>query len=182
MGVSIKKAPEQTASLEQIQALGNETRLRMYHHFTEGPRSEAEIAALLGVAPRSLYYHIRILLDVGLIRQVGVRHIAKKPQAIYEAVASGVLLDSKKAGAEGRAAIAQNAKSILRIASREFEAAILGGSDLTLINRQRLYLTAESATAFREALDALLDSYSEPAEGTEPVCFTSVLAPRRKGG
>ncbi|MBC8066496.1 MAG: helix-turn-helix transcriptional regulator [Chlorobia bacterium] len=157
-------------------------RLRMFHHFTEGKRSEAEIAQLIGVAPRSLYYHIRILLDVGLIQQVGVRHVAKKPQAIYEATSGRILLDSKQAGAQSRKAIAQNIKSVLRIAAREVEAALsseeAGASDWGSMTRQRLCLTEESAVAFRVALDALTDAYSKQVEGGKTVCFTAVLAPR----
>lgn len=154
----------------------------MLHYLTEGERSEAEIAELLGVAPRSLYYHVRILLEVGLIRQVGVRHVAKKPQALYEAIASRILLNSKQAGPESRQAIAQNVKSVLRIASREMEAALSNEeywlSDWRYMTRQRLCLTEESALAFREALDELVDAYSKPVEGGKTVCFTAVFAPR----
>jgi DNA-binding transcriptional ArsR family regulator len=177
----MKPESNHTATLEQIQALGNETRLRIFHYLTEGECSEAELAERIGVPAKSLYYHIRLLLKVNLIRQTGMRQVAKKPQALYRAVADNITLGSKEMGAEGRAAVAQNVRSVLRIASREVSAAMAeeGSAELCAFTRQRLILTKESIARFRADLDDLTEAYSQPVEGGLVVCFTAAVAPRK---
>lgn len=49
-----------------------------------GARSVREIASLLGVKPSSLYHHIELLLDVGLIELAGSRLVNRRQEKLYQ--------------------------------------------------------------------------------------------------
>jgi DNA-binding transcriptional ArsR family regulator len=48
------------------------------------PCSVGEIAARLGRQPETLYYHVDILLDAGLVRAAGSRPAGRRDEALYE--------------------------------------------------------------------------------------------------
>ncbi|MBS1716116.1 MAG: helix-turn-helix domain-containing protein [Armatimonadetes bacterium] len=180
----MKRKVEILPNLDQIQALGSETRLRLFHFFTEGELSEVEVAEKLGVPPKSLYYHIRILLKAGLIHQTGVRQHAKKPQALYRAVSDSVTLTPNWGDGKQREASIRNYKAILRIAAREIEWAMQDEetAELCSLTRKRLNLTPESARRFDEELAALIEKFSRVDGPGRTVCFTAVSATRPPAG
>ncbi len=51
-----------------------------------GPQSVARIGEALGRAPDSLYYHLRKLVKVGLLRETRDENLGKRGEATYETV------------------------------------------------------------------------------------------------
>lgn len=56
----------------------------------ETPRSMAELADVVGRPANRLYYHVRLLVDAGLIRQVGTRASGRHTERIFGRAATRV--------------------------------------------------------------------------------------------
>src|ERR1043166_3387722 len=50
------------------------------------PSSATELGRLLHKSPATILYHIKALVEVGLVVQVGTRATARKPEALYQAI------------------------------------------------------------------------------------------------
>lgn len=96
----------------QIHALASAVRLAMVDTLEGvGPCSVGELAGILGVAPDSLYYHLRILEKRGLVKRSG---------AVVDAVNASVELAYDATSAPNRRAIVRVAAAIVRAALRAF--------------------------------------------------------------
>jgi DNA-binding transcriptional ArsR family regulator len=65
-----------------LAALYDPLRYRLFR-LLEEPRSVAELAAEVDMAANRLYYHLRRLVDVGLVRQVDARANGRHTERIY---------------------------------------------------------------------------------------------------
>lgn len=83
------------------------------------PLPIGEIAAILGRRPTSLYYHVRALVDAGLIIERGVRAKARTHERLYSARPMRVRYDL--ASRAGRDALNVLSASMHRVARRDFE-------------------------------------------------------------
>ena len=73
---------------EQIAALASPARVEILDILASlGVSSVAAIAAALGRPADALYYHLRFLVRVGLVRQVGKGRGRRREQALYKTVA-----------------------------------------------------------------------------------------------
>src|SRR5687768_3363058 len=74
---------------EQLKALVSPIRGALVGAFGAfGPASVAEIANILDLPVKSIYYQVRILMSLGLLRQVGTRGEGRKEEALIDSVAS----------------------------------------------------------------------------------------------
>jgi predicted transcriptional regulator len=81
-------------SQEQTSCLVSPLRQELLGAFIRfGPAAVDEIAQKLGRRAKSLYYHVDLMERVGLLRKVGERPTAKRPEALYDAVSERVLFD-----------------------------------------------------------------------------------------
>lgn len=146
----------------------------------------AELAALLDRPADALYFHVRRLVRVGLVRECGSRRDGRHIAAVYDVAARPVRMsyaDPAPAKAVG-AVIA----SALRTATREFAAAVedqrrdlpgpgrpkgLWGA------RVKGWLTPDESARVGELLEqaVALVRAGRPREGTRPVALSFVLAP-----
>lgn len=66
-----------------------------------GARSVSEMASLIGVKPSSLYHHVALLLQVGLIELAGTRSVHRRQEKLYKtpgtAMRYGLAFDNPKA-------------------------------------------------------------------------------------
>jgi DNA-binding transcriptional ArsR family regulator len=83
-----------------------------------GPASAADIAASIGCAPDRVYYHLRILERVGLVKQLA--HRRKGQGAIFDVVGRPTWLHYEPAVAANKRAIVAVVDSMLRDAGRSF--------------------------------------------------------------
>ena len=92
-----------------------------------GPSSAAELAELLGRPADSLYYHLRLLRDAELIRE-GSREMENgRTESVYSIPTRRLLLRHQKGNAEAVDAITKAFSSALRLADRDFTAALQEG-------------------------------------------------------
>lgn len=148
-----------------------------------GPCSVAELAALLGRPADALYYHVRALLRVGLLIDRGTRPAGRRAEAVYDVPARRMRLRYEPAN---RRAIARAVASMLRVAERDFRAA-LRSSDARLsgdlrdvwAGRVRGWLTDEQVEEANRLLTRLLELVRgcERPQGARLHAFAFVLAP-----
>jgi len=95
-----------------------------------GIASLAELAAILGRSADGLYYHVRVLMRVGLLRPAGSRTTGGRNEALIRAAASEFAL--RYAGSppkEAKAAVAI-VGSMMRLGTRDFRRGLLGPGNM----------------------------------------------------
>lgn len=79
--------PDPATAVERLQALGEETRLRIVQLLAHGERCVCELQAELDASQSRLSFHLRRLKDAGLVRD------RKEGRWVYYALAPGALDD-----------------------------------------------------------------------------------------
>ena len=109
----------------QIAALASPVRLELLDSVhAAGPGSIAEIARLLGRSPHSLYYHVRLLLRLRLLVDVGRRRAGRRLEAVYDVPARPLRLRYNAGTGSAARAVVRTSRALLRLAARDFAAAI----------------------------------------------------------
>jgi len=152
--------------------------------------SARDLAERLGRRVTSLYRHLDLLLEAGLIRQAGFRAGSKRPEALF-ALSSPLYQASPEVFTteEGRATFARAAARYVAAASRRFSRAVASGSrpfdadaSVGLYNVD-LQLDRDGLVAFNKRLSAFLASARELRvrrdEALERVTLTVLVAPTR---
>jgi predicted transcriptional regulator len=155
---------------------------------SEGPRAIRELAAMLARPADGLYHHMRVLLKAGLIQERERRKSGQRDEIVYALTAPRAAGDPRKV--EDRPAVVAAAQTALRMAGREFAAAIaacpprapLAGPRLS---RQRVWLSPEGLRSARRLLvrlEELLARENRRHRGALHVVTTVVvpLVPRRR--
>jgi DNA-binding transcriptional ArsR family regulator len=89
--------------IEQAEALLKPQRIEVLRQLAE-PRSCTEVAVELGQTPQRVYYHVKRLVEAGLVRQVAERRVRGIHEGIYQAAARSYWLS---AGLVGRIGLRQ---------------------------------------------------------------------------
>jgi predicted transcriptional regulator len=109
---------------EQLRALISPVRQELVDVLSRmGKASLAEIAAVLGRPADGLYYHVRLLVRVGLVFPAGSRTQAGRPEALYRAVAPQLALPYKSSPKGHVRAVTAIVSSMLRLGIRDFRRA-----------------------------------------------------------
>ena len=110
---------------EQLVALASPVRCRIVDTLSAGgPSSVRQIAARLGRKPESLYYHIRALVDVGLVISKGKRRVGRRAEAVYQLVAPRLIIDPRQRTTAYADALAETCATLLRLTARNYRATI----------------------------------------------------------
>jgi len=86
--------------IEQAEALLKPQRIEVLRQLAE-PRSCTEVAARLGQTPQRVYYHVKRLVDAGLVEQVSERKVRGISEGIYRAGARSYWLSPRLVGRIG---------------------------------------------------------------------------------
>lgn len=86
---------------QQADALFKPQRVEVLRQLAE-PHSCTEVAAVLGQSPQRVYYHVKKLLDTGLVTQVSERRVRSIHEGIYQATAQSYWLSPRLVGTIGR--------------------------------------------------------------------------------
>ncbi len=179
---------------DQQAALTSPLRLEIMEHFlVAGPAAVDEVAARMGRAPDSLYYHVRMLLKVGLLRPRGSRKSGKRDKKLYAVVAPRIELPCRSDSATETTM--KTVASAFRMAEREMRASLESGR-FEEHGRYRDFFAARvrsdlSRAALAEVnrhLKAIEDTFSgelrtAPANGTSCSLTVALLpAPRNNEG
>ncbi len=150
-----------------------------------GRASVAEIADAVNRAPDSLYYHLRILLEVGLVRKAGERLAGTRRETIYDLPGRPLKIKYGNSPVT-RAAIGKTISSMLRLADRDFQSAILNNkikldSNDSVLNGARLkaWLAPAQIVEIKEHLLQIerIMSNGKKTRDSELIAFTRLLIP-----
>ncbi|HEX6358587.1 helix-turn-helix domain-containing protein [Actinophytocola sp.] len=85
---------------EQAEALLKPQRVEVLRHLAE-PSSCTEVGARLDQTPQRVYYHVKRLVDAGLVTQVAERRVRGIVEGIYQAAARSYWLSPQLVGRIG---------------------------------------------------------------------------------
>lgn len=149
-----------------------------------GPRSVAELAALLGQAPDALYFHLRHLVRAGLVVESERRKTGRHVAVIYD-LATRPLRISYAAPVRS-ADVASVIASALRLATRDFRRALprddiaKDGPGRELWGaRVKGWVTPGQVERVNQLLHEISDIVRSgtPGLNAKPLSFSFVLAP-----
>jgi DNA-binding transcriptional ArsR family regulator len=141
-----------------LAALYDPLRYRLFR-LLETPRSVAELAVEAGMPANRLYYHLRRLVDVGLVRQVDARANGRHTERIYGRAAARITFAGDLDVAYGG--------GLLRGFANELDAGLqeVGEDEAGSISYHGVTLSDERARELEERLRALIAEYADADDG-----------------
>lgn len=110
---------------EQLAALTSPVRLELLEQFgLREPCAVADVALRMERTPDSLYYHVRKLVEVGLLEPVDRRRAAHRFEVVYRLPADELEIPRKASSGRARRLTTKAIDTVLRLAGRELEAAL----------------------------------------------------------
>lgn len=120
-----RPTPYEISEPAQLEALASPVRQEIVDVVqAAGPCSAGEIAELLGRAQDGLYYHIRTLLGVGLLREAGARETVRRDETLYDVPSRALRLRYEPADPRNASGVTRIIRSMLRLAERNFTRAM----------------------------------------------------------
>jgi transposase-like protein len=99
-------------------------RLELVEQFQRGgPASIPELARRMGRPADSLYFHARRLLRIGVLVEQERRPTGRRPESVFALAARAIGVDPRDRSPAAAGAARRGARAVLRLASRQFEAA-----------------------------------------------------------
>ena len=151
-----------------------------------GPCSVRELAEDVGCSQESLYYHVRALQKVGLIREHGKRPSNGRSEMLYDALADQLRSDPNQTTPQYLEAYRRAISALLRLTDRQVAAALERQAQaearrpVSLLLRQlQVRLSAESQRDIARRIEALVDHIrdcDDPAQKTR-IAYNFVSAP-----
>lgn len=156
-----------------------------------GVCSIRDIAAALGCPADGLYYHVRALVDAGLLVSAGTRPTRRRAEELVSTPTRGIMRIRYRPGDRAHvAAMRRIVASMVRVAERDFVAgfdprlARCDGPERNLLAcRQKAWLTRAQRREVTRLIARLQDvlADSQPVPGAELHSLTLVLAPIEPG-
>ena len=109
---------------DQLEALTSPVRQEIVDALAgTGPCSIAELARQLGRASDSLYYHMRVLRQAGLVQQAGTQVAGTREERLYELPGGPILVCPDPGSARDREQVTRSVSALLRLTDRNFREA-----------------------------------------------------------
>jgi len=172
--------------VEQLAALSSPVRSQIVESLSvHGPSSVRQIADRLDRLPESLYYHLRPLVEVGIVVLKEKRKVRRRTEAVYQLAARRLVIDPRQRSDAYIEALARTCSALLRLAERNYQAAVkqggfaLAGSRRSLMARHyTLRLSRARLAQLNRLLDRVAGMYGrqEDANEGDPYCVTIVLS------
>jgi predicted ArsR family transcriptional regulator len=173
----------------QISALASAVRQDIVDILTAiGPATAPEIARALGRRPDGLYFHLRLLSRVGLLKESTRPNDGGRMVAIYDVPGRPLRIRYDLSDTRGSRAITRVTASMLRTANRGFaraaakgDARVSGPRRELWAARTRGWLSEEGLEEVNEAFARLIELFNR-RKGPENACsyeVTLVLSPAR---
>jgi DNA-binding transcriptional ArsR family regulator len=175
-------------SLEQVRALADELRVRIFSLLAQQPMTVTQVGKALDTAPAKIHYHVRELERVGLVRQVFTREKSGILEKYYRAVARDLSVP--------RSLVTSAPRDELLAAANEFAQSAVSGYIRALgrlmplpdeefqrypfsVSNATLWLSRDNLDQFAAELKALLEKYEthRGVEGEQETTFFTLLYP-----
>lgn len=154
-----------------------------------GPQPVARIGKLLGRAPDSLYYHLKRLVKVGILKESRNADAGQRGETTYEATARGFHSECDPGDPESVEIERAGLGALLRLTERTYSRA-LGDPQVRTHGKQRdvearrtrVYLDAKGRAELNRRVDELFEFLIQHATSTtgRATCVTMVLCPSDK--
>lgn len=176
---------------DQIAALASPARVEILDVLTGlGAAPVAAIAAALGRPADALYYHLRHLVRVGLVRALGRGHGRRRAEALFKTVAPRLSVAYDPADSANTAAMLRTASGLLRLGGRDFRLAFTPGAVVSGPRRELWIgrVAARLSGAEVARVNRLLKEVSGIFEAPRPrskerlFAFTFLLVPLERRG
>jgi len=143
--------------LEQLKVLADPFRLKLLEQLVEQRLTVKQLADRLGEVPAKVYYHVKELERVGLIKLVKTQEKGGILEKYYQAVAKDFRIDRSfpLAREEDREALKQTALSVLQQLMEELETSLHQQSKLPEPMRKPITLKVQSVKLDRAQLEKL---------------------------
>lgn len=184
----------QVRNPEQLNALISPMRQNIMDRLeAAGPCTVADLAAHLGVAQDALYYHVRKLEGVSLLKRVDIRKGDGRDSAVYDLAARRWHIAYRPGDTENEECVSAITAGMLRQSQRDFERGfaapnvqVEGPARSLWSLRLESELDEDELSAINGHLQAVLDILRKPdrSPGGSHYSLTWVLAPlmpRRSG-
>lgn len=130
----------------------------------EGPLTVREMAAHLERTPESLYHHVRVLEEAGLLLDQGKRPGKRRPESVYALVARAIQADPRENAPAFLEVLARTYEGMLRLASKRLGEALRSGRARrdgrrrdTVLRQYNLRLDGPALAELNERLQSLSD-------------------------
>lgn len=157
-----------------------------------GTLSVAELAAVLGRPADALYFHLRALLRVGLVRQAGFRYRGRRKEALFRTIAPDLWLQYQPRHEPNRRAVTAVVSSMLRLGIRDFRRSFQRGDVIVSGRRRELWalrkaghLSLADLAVVNRLIERLRSATSKPKGHGRLYAVTVLLTPldhRRREG
>ncbi len=164
MGINTKTA-KKIVGKDQRAAVASPLRLEILGLFVSAdPLAISDMAALMNRSAGSLYHHVRILEQAGILKQTGTRPKGKRHEALYLPTASRFIYDYSSGDEDAIASAVKVIATGFRSAERDLEAALrsdnrqMEGPDRDFYAfRLHLRASPERLAKINKHLNAVLD-------------------------
>jgi DNA-binding transcriptional ArsR family regulator len=173
-----------------LEAVASPARLEILSALGDGPRTTQELAQRLGRSRQSLYYHLDMLEQAGLVATEAPAEGER--ERLFRLKSKRVAVSGLRESAHNRKAGAKAIQAILRLTAREATAALedpatrFDGALREMIGiRGKARLTAAQLRRANKLIDQLVALLMEAKEGspaTPLYAVTLVLTPAREAG
>lgn len=165
--------PRRRATVAEAKAVAHPLRMRIIRLCGEQELTNKQLADRLGKSPGTILYHVRQLLDAGLLEPAPVRSgpsgALEKP---YRSTGRTWWLDDPLSGSA--------ASGAMLLQTFQEEAAEAGPEALRAISRFVLHLSDEDLARFERRLLAILDEYVETdAQRRDQPAYGGIVALHR---
>jgi DNA-binding transcriptional ArsR family regulator len=180
-----KVQPHLIRSEKQMAALAAAARQEIVDVLEQmGTVSVAELAAALGRPADALYFHLRALTSVGLVRNAGYRVRPGGKEALYRTVAPELRLKYEPRNAANRKAVSAIVASMLRLAIRDFRRSFQRGNVLVFGAHRELWslrkvgrLSRPQLALLNHRIKRLVQEVSAPRRHGRLYAVTVILTP-----
>ena len=188
MSSSRRARPYLIKRRDQVAALESAVRQEIVDTIqAAGPRSAAEVSALMGRPADALYYHIKRLAKVGILVPRSTRRTGRRDEVVYDLVGHPLVLDYPVDAERGHHPLSRLVRAMLRTAERDFQAAVgtreaVPDGELRNLwaGRRHAWLSRRDLDRVNGLLDQLVEimTRSRDPAGGQLCTLTLVLAPR----
>jgi len=175
-------------SLEQVRALADELRVRIFSMLAQEPMTVTQLGKALDTAPAKIHYHVRELERVKLVRQVFTREKSGILEKYYRAVAKDISVPRSLVTSAPRDELVAAASELAQSAVSGYMRALgramplpdeeFQGYPFSLSNAT-LWLTRDELDQLAAELQALLAKYEtrRGVEGEQEATLFTILYP-----
>lgn len=180
-----KVQPHLIRSEKQMAALAAAARQEIVDVLEQiGAVSVAELAAALGRPADALYFHLRVLTRVGLVRNAGYRARPGRKEALYRTVAPALRLKYEPRNAANRKGVSAIVGSMLRLAIRDFRRSFERGNVLVSGAHRELWslrkvgrLSHAQLAQLNHRIKGLVEGITAPGGNGRLYAVTVILTP-----